>query len=195
MSAASTELPVANQEFLCARCAWHTKTCCQNSDIYTTPKDVERIADFTGQRDFTEYRTPVHPVYLDHDDDPAWRDNVFREDHTRRVLKQQPNGDCTFLGEHGCVMPLEVRPLICRLYPFDYTEQGILEEFARGCPLELLTPGKGLLEELDLHIDDARHWHAQLYAEIRLEPHAKSMQMSDAGQAAVVELTASYCNS
>ena len=53
------------------------------------------------------------------------------------MLKRQPDGDCTFLGEQGCVLPLETRPLICRLYPYDYSEQGIRDELAAGCPLEL----------------------------------------------------------
>jgi Fe-S-cluster containining protein len=157
------------EEFLCMRCSRHMKTCCQTCEIYTTPRDVERIADFTGREDFYEYRAPTNPVYLDNDDDPAWRDNVFRADGTRRVLKRRAEGDCTFLGPHGCTLPMHVRPLVCRIYPYDYDEHGIKPDLAQGCPLELLRPQQGLIEALDMNLQDAQRWRTQLYEEIRLE--------------------------
>lgn len=147
------------------------KTCCQTSEVHATKGDVQRITNFTGRDDFTEFRAPVNPDYADQDDDTAWQQHVFRQDGSRRVLKRQAGGDCTFLGPQGCVLPLETRPLICRLYPYDYIEQGIQDELAPGCPLELLRPGMSLLEELDIKLEDARRWHKQLYAEIRLENH------------------------
>jgi uncharacterized protein len=159
-----------NEEFLCVRCARHMKTCCQTCEIYTTPGDVQRISANTGRDDFTEYRVPDNPVYLDQDDDSAWRQHVFREDNSRRVLKRKSNGDCTFLGDKGCTLALEVRPLVCRLYPFEYTEAGIGDELSSGCPLELLRPEQDLIGALEMNIDDARRWHRQLYQEIRLEP-------------------------
>ncbi len=160
---------MADDEFLCVRCARHTKTCCQRCEIYTTPGDVKRIEQHTQRQDFWEYCVPHDPDYGDQDDDPAWRDHVFRADGSRRVLKRQANGDCTFLGAQGCVLPLEVRPLVCRMYPYDYTEAGIQDELSPGCPLELLAPGQGLIQALDMNVQDARRWHGQLYQEIRLE--------------------------
>ena len=131
--------------------------------------DLERIAAHTGQSDFSEFLAPADPSYADQDDDPLWRDHVFRQDGTRRVLKRQANGDCTFLGSHGCKLPIEVRPLVCRLYPYDYNEQGIQPELSPGCPLELLAPQQGLIDALDMRLDDARRWQQQLYREIILE--------------------------
>lgn len=168
----SSELPVvdsASEDFLCVRCARHMKTCCQTSEIYATPGDERRIKEFTGQAGFTEFRAPDDPVYLLQDDDPIWRDNVFRADGTRRVLKKQANDDCTFLGEHGCVLPLETRPLICRIYPYDYTADGLRVQLARGCPTELVPEGQTLLEALDIKRSDAERWHKQLYEEVLLE--------------------------
>jgi Fe-S-cluster containining protein len=161
---------MAEEEFLCVRCARHRKTCCQVSEVYATPGDVQRISEFTGRDDFTEFRAPANALYADQDDDPLWRDRVFREDHTRRVLKREPDGDCTFLTEHGCQLPYETRPLVCRLYPYEYTEDGIADDLADGCPLELLLPGQGLIEALDMNIENARRWHRMLYDEILLEP-------------------------
>jgi Fe-S-cluster containining protein len=155
-----------SEEFLCARCARHQQTCCQGTDIVVTLGDVGRIAAHIGRSDFTEYRGPANANYADQDDDPIWRDNVVRPDGTRRVVQQRPNGDCTFLGPVGCTLPLNVRPLICRLYPFDYTADGVRDELANGCPLELLKPGQQLLQVLDMHRADAERWHRQLYDEI-----------------------------
>ena len=169
-----------SEEFLCARCARHMKTCCQTPEIYVTPGDVERIASQVGRRAFWHFRVPAYPAYLEEDDDPVWQEHVFREDNSRRVIKKTPDNDCSFLGPHGCTLPLEVRPLVCRLYPYDYDERGIRDELASGCPLELLRPGQVLLEVLGMKIDDGRRWHKQLYEEIRLEKTSQQMAMDEA---------------
>ena len=169
------ELPVltATDEFLCVRCARHRKTCCQVSEIFVTLDDVRRIEQHSGRSDFHEFRRPLNPDYADQDDDSTWRDHVFRPDGTRRVLRRESNGDCTFLGQNGCRLPLEVRPLVCRLYPFDYTESGLLDELSPGCPLELLADGQDLVDALQMNAVDAEVWRSQLYAEIHRE-HAES---------------------
>ena len=159
-------------EFLCVRCSRHMKTCCQTCEIFTTPGDVQRIEQHIGRSDFYEFRQPANPLYADQDDDPIWRDNVFEADGSRRVLRKQANGDCTFLGSAGCVLPLEVRPLVCRIYPFDYTADGLVDELSEGCPLELLRPGQKLIEALDMNRVDAERWRSQLYAEIQLKKEA-----------------------
>jgi len=165
------ELPVVDQaEFLCARCARHQPTCCQNSEVYVTPGDVERIVAATGDDAFHEFRLPDDPIYAAENGDPLWIATIFRPDGTRRILRQQENGNCTFLGERGCRLELETRPLVCRLYPFDFTAEGILPELARGCPTELLPVGQSLLDALQIDRQDAECWHRQLYQEIQLEP-------------------------
>jgi Fe-S-cluster containining protein len=157
-------------QFLCARCARYMATCCQTSEIYITPGDAQRIAEHTGGGDFYEFRPPENPVYLQQDDDPIWSETVFkRPDGTRRVLRRKENGDCAFLGEAGCRLPLETRPLICRLYPYDYNEHGLYPLLAQGCPQELLRPGHSLLQELAMNEHDAQRWHHQLYQELPLE--------------------------
>ncbi|MEZ6126450.1 MAG: YkgJ family cysteine cluster protein [Planctomycetaceae bacterium] len=163
-------MSTVTEEFLCARCARHQKTCCQQTDIFVTLGDIDRIAQHTGQSasQFSEFRAADDPVYLDQDDDPTWKAHVFRSDGTRRVLRQQANRDCTFLGAEGCTLPLETRPLICRLYPFDYTDAGVKPLPAGGCPVELLRPQQQLLPTLDMKFEDAYRWHEQLYRELQL---------------------------
>jgi uncharacterized protein len=156
-------------EFICARCARQGPTCCQSCQIYVTPGDVGRIAAHTGQTDFVEFRAPDDPIYTNHADDPNWLRHVFRADGTRRILKRHADGDCTFLGPRGCTLPTEVRPLVCRLYPYDYTETGFKETLEAGCPVELVRVGLTLIDELGMNIVEAERWRQQLYAEIRAE--------------------------
>jgi Fe-S-cluster containining protein len=96
---------------------------------------------------------------------------IFRPDGSRRVLERRADGECTFLGDRGCTLPTEVRPLVCRLYPHDYTAAGLRAELAEGCPTHLLRPGETLLRALDMRREDAERWRAMLYAELDLEAH------------------------
>lgn len=159
-------------EPLCVRCARLGKTCCQRSEVYVTPGDVDRITEQIGHTDFYEYRRPDNPAYADQDGDPAWQHYVFQPDGTRRVLRRRPEGDCVMLGPAGCKLSWEVRPLVCRLYPFDYDENGIKPQLLHGCPVHLLRPGQSLIAVLDMNVEAARQWHRQLYEEIRLEKTA-----------------------
>jgi Fe-S-cluster containining protein len=134
-----------------------------------TRGDVRRIEAESGRTGFFEFRLPPDPGYADQDDDPLWRDNAFQADGTRRVLKKQENGDCTFLGPAGCTLSPQARPLVCRLYPLDYTADGFREELVPGCPLELLLPGQELLPTIGMNMSDAQVWHEQLYRELAVE--------------------------
>ncbi len=156
---------------LCALCAGRGLTCCQGADrdIFVTAGDVRRISGITGHLDFFEFRRPVNTAYCGDDADPVWSLKVFRPDGTRRVLKKNPSGDCIFLTPNGCVLPLHLRPLICRLHPVDYTAEKILPELAPGCPVDLLEPGANLLQSIGIDPQEVIGWHRALYAEITSE--------------------------
>lgn len=171
------------KEPLCVRCAQTQRTCCQICEIYITPGDRERIAAYTGESDFHEYRRPVNPEYLDQDDDPLWAACVFRPDGTRRVLRRTESEGCIFLGANGCRLPLEVRPLVCRLYPFEYTEKGLQSVSGSMCPTRLLGVGETLLQSLDMDAETAEGWRRQLYAEIRRELSAAGLPAAIADRA------------
>lgn len=160
---------MSENDFLCVRCARHQRTCCQTAEVYVSPGDQQRIEQFTGRdpAEFVEFRAPVNPVYADQDDDPVWQRHVFRADGSRRILKRLASGDCSFLGPQGCVLPLEIRPIVCRMYPYQYNADGVIDGMSTGCPTELLRPGWGLIEELGMNIDDAQRWHRQLYEELQ----------------------------
>jgi uncharacterized protein len=155
------------QPSLCARCALQGRTCCQGREIHITPGDMRRISAVTGSLDYVEWARTIDPAYLDQTDDPVWRQHVFRHDSARRILKRQPNGDCFFLGPQGCLLAMEVRPLLCRLHPFTYTADHIDNEPDAGCPRHLLLSGESLFEAVHTSRQLAWQWHHQLYEEIK----------------------------
>ena len=64
---------------LCLDCARQGLTCCQEHDIYVTAGDCQRIRRHTRSLDFFEYRGCSHAAYADQEDDPLWRQYVFRD--------------------------------------------------------------------------------------------------------------------
>lgn len=174
-------------DFLCVRCSRMQATCCQTAQVYITPADMRRVAVHTGRDDFYEYALPDDPVYLQQDDDPTWPRYVFQPDGTRRVLKRLEQGagkgDCIFLGQAGCSLPGDVRPLICRMYPFDFNDQGITDKLGDHCPRELLPAGQDLLTALGMDREAAETTRQQIYQEIREEVqfHADRAHLRPAG--------------
>ena len=153
-------------ENYCGKCAATGKTCCQQTEIYVTFNDVKRIAAFTSRIDFFEFRGPADPAYLASEDDPPWQQYVFRRDGTRRVLKRQLSDDCIFLGSAGCCLTLDVRPLVCRLYPLTYTIKGIGDGLDARCPLQQFNHGKSVPETFGVSMHKFFSWHADLYTEM-----------------------------
>ncbi len=155
----------------CARCALLQRTCCQRAEVVITAGDAARIARHTGRSDFWEYRLPESPDYVFADpDDPNWVPWTVRPDGTRRVLRRRPAGDCTFLGQAGCTLPGDVRPLICRLYPYKYTEAGVGEVDDHYCPTaQVVPPGMDMARMLGMTVEHAESERRQLYRELREE--------------------------
>jgi len=152
---------------LCTLCAQQGKTCCVGTDIFITTGDVRRIAAFTSNHDFYEFRTCSIPTYRDQSDDPVWDIFVFRPDGTRRVIKRSSSGACLFLDPQGCRLPLSVRPLVCRLHPHIYNAQGLYPELAPDCPIHLLPNGNALETAIaGFRNEEAMNWHHLLYQEI-----------------------------
>lgn len=164
----------------CARCAAVQRTCCQRAEILVTSGDEARIAAFVasggalaragefGGGEFVERRAPADPEYVRPDpDDPNWIRYTVAADGTRRMLRRAANGDCTFLGPTGCVLPETVRPLVCRLYPYSYSERGLDGVDSEYCPTALLAPdGRSMAAVLDIPAAQAEAWRSQLYEEL-----------------------------
>ena len=154
----------------CARCAQLQRTCCQRAEIVLTEGDVVRIQAHGASSAFVEFRAPSDPAYTELDPaDPDWVRLTVRPDGTRRMLTR-PDDACTFLGPQGCVLPTDVRPLVCRIYPFTYTERGLAGESPDYCPTAVLAPrGEPMAQVLDMTAAEAEQWRCQLYAELRAD--------------------------
>lgn len=163
----SQQLSVTGElKCLCARCSEMQGSCCRKKEILLTRGDRARISAYVGNDDFHELRVPVDPAYLEQDDDPNWNAWTLNERGERRQLKVREDRSCLFLAETGCALPYEIRPIVCRLFPFTYNEGGILD-VERECPTELLAPGETLMECLGMDQEKARRWHELLYSELR----------------------------
>lgn len=150
---------------LCERCARTQQTCCEKASVRLTSGDVERIGRFTGLQDFYEAAdTSKWEVDLA---DPLFSSVLVRD--ACRMLKRTERG-CSFLSKCGCALPLEVRPLICRLYPMDYRESGLagfVEAAHTYCPVPA---NAALLAELEMADEpQLRSWHRLLYQELRAD--------------------------
>ena len=91
-----------------------------------------------------------------------------------------------FLSPTGCVLPMETRPLVCRLHPCQYNEQGIQSGLSPGCPWALLPAGHSPHDAVSMTIADAERWHRQLYDELRLEPTWETAASESTGAPALV---------
>jgi Fe-S-cluster containining protein len=153
---------------LCVVCAGQGRSCCVNRDIVISPGDVDRITSYTGTGDFHELRPAGNPEYLEQDDDPLWQLCTVQLCGRRKVLRHASPGLCWFLGEHGCRLPGEVRPLVCRLHPVQFNAER-LTGLSSECPREHLPPGENVLTNLAMDLGLAEQWRQQLYAELRRE--------------------------
>lgn len=158
------------EEHLCARCAKAGKTCCQKTEIFLTIGDVNRIRSSGVSDQFWEYAAPTdEDSQPDFSYDPVWS-RIFGEGGKRRILRHREGGtDCRFLTAGGCELPLAVRPLVCRLYPFDYTATTIKGVDGHFCPSPEKDYAPLLLASLEMNHDDAEACRKQIYAEIEDE--------------------------
>jgi Fe-S-cluster containining protein len=158
---------------VCVECAGAGTSCCVDRQIFVTAGDVRRISRATGESGFA-VREAVSSAYAEHDDDPAWSLYVLACGE-RPVLVRRADGSCHFLGDGGCVLDLHTRPLLCRLYPFEFAEAGI-REVDGECPASRCGDPEGAMRTMGMAPDEVADWHRQLYLEIRTAPDAGTAQ-------------------
>lgn len=122
-----------NAPGVCAACHQRGTGCCFLADQDTenmfglTKGEIELIQKASGlapqdfvvedlaSARFMAQALAIHPVF-----------GQTMPGGRRLRLRVLDTGHCCFLGEQGCVLPLEARPLYCRLYPFWFTSDGRL---------------------------------------------------------------------
>ncbi|OHD12762.1 MAG: hypothetical protein A2086_07230 [Spirochaetes bacterium GWD1_27_9] len=156
---------------LCDKCSKIDKTCCQlgSGVVLLTDGDIKRIINFVGQNDFWLMEEPKE--YLKNrilsSFDPNMRLYALSKDNKVQTLKHQANGDCTFLTEKGCILPMEDRPLYCRIHPYDFVEEVVTGITFVDCPVQYLDKKGDLPDILNVKYDDAVRWVKQLYNELK----------------------------
>ncbi|NCA99756.1 MAG: hypothetical protein EOM70_10310 [Clostridia bacterium] len=138
-----------------------------------TEGDISRIRRFCRTDDFyhrlrvpeelvATYENPEH-----HDAAVAvYVAGLFDEQGRRPILRKQDNGFCLFVADTGCVLPREVRPLVCRLYPYDWNDQHKLWIQAPYCPRELYADETDLVLQIGDSQEVALKLVEQLYEEL-----------------------------
>lgn len=125
MSPASPEGPV------CARCPRLLgASCCEVKEgerlATLTRSDVERIAEHTrlGRPRFVDEEVLTHEEAVDYEQRRPLYRGYFHRSPVRLTLRTRA-GACVFHAPGtGCVLPSEVRPVACRLYPFERWPDG-----------------------------------------------------------------------
>jgi Uncharacterised protein family (UPF0153). len=158
-----------NNPGVCAECAKSGPSCCQLSRIFLTEGDKCRILEWSGDDEFYEREAAgTRPVPPDMSIDPLWY-KTFTHPRGRLVLRQIANGDCCFLRPDGCALPLEVRPLVCRLYPFEYNQDTIKGIHAHRCPRDVSDNAPLLLALLGMNRERGEEWRRLFYRELEEE--------------------------
>ena len=159
----------------CAECAKIQKTCCEEEITFVglTCGDIERISEFTGQEDFYELQAvdeELKDIYVNplnySENDRIYVTYFFDSEGRRNVLKKNKNGECCFITDNGCLLPSNIRPLICRIYPYEWNDQHEIWVEAGYCPKELFKDNEDLIRKVGLSAEEAKRLVSQFYAEI-----------------------------
>lgn len=101
---------------VCLECSKKQDTCCQKYFIYLTHGDRERIIHHTRSTDFLS----EIPCTLNIEEHLT----TGKSKVTCSLIKMEDHG-CFFLSANGCSLPLDVRPLCCRIYPYTWDRSSI----------------------------------------------------------------------
>jgi Fe-S-cluster containining protein len=137
----STTLSASPQAHVCARCHLAGGGCCRTGAegveymFGLTRGEIKVMSRASGldspQFVVADQASPRFQEFLD-SLNPLFRQTMPRGRRLR--LRLGAGGDCCFLGDQGCRLPSEARPLYCRLYPIFVNPYGRLMVLAsRDC--------------------------------------------------------------
>lgn len=164
-------------QYGCAVCARSQRTCCQSSEPFASIGDISRInlymhRNMKGSRVapwwWWGWREPSQEYIEGMRADPQWATLLPMKSGLRRVVLSSDNGNCVFLKSTGCVLPMEVKPLVCRIYPWDFVAFKVtgLSDF---CAIEAKGNHRDMGEALGLTKEMAQEWVEQLRSEMERE--------------------------
>lgn len=159
----------------CAQCAKIQKTCCQEDVTFValTGGDIERISTYTGREDFYELQAVAEElidIYANparfSEDDRIYVTCLFDSKGRRNILKKNKNNECCFITDTGCLLPHDIRPLICRIYPYEWNDRREVWIEAGYCPKELFKDNEDLIRKVGLSEEEVKRLVNQFYDEI-----------------------------
>lgn len=122
---------------ICKKCFLNNTSCCTlksgNGEKMMIPPvsnpEIERIIDFLGVKDketiFNAKPNSTFYVRQMLNLFPGMEDAVYKKfpEHERHFELKTKHTSCILLGPDGCVLPKEIRPHFCRIYPFWFFDQ------------------------------------------------------------------------
>ena len=135
----SRKMPPIPEPGICALCHGQGLGCCVLEGASTekvvgmTRGEARRIATACGR--------PMEEFCLEDEISPQFEAHInlmhpvlnrIMPGRRRLRLKVDENGACVFLGQDGCTLPREDRPLFCRLFPFWFTPDARLALLETG---------------------------------------------------------------
>ncbi len=158
---------------ICARCATIGTTCCQLSPgeeeacFPISTLERNRIIDVVSLRGgFTRERNSIAFINNMARLFPGERKvitTLFPADQFHFRLSTHANGKCTFLETGGCILPAEVRPYYCRVFPLWVVRDMLTVFGATQCLVH--KEGKtvrGVLESIGMTEQTVRKLHGKL---------------------------------
>ncbi|MBN2158566.1 MAG: YkgJ family cysteine cluster protein [Spirochaetes bacterium] len=135
----------------CIECAKKGDDCCRSDfSKFLTLKDAERIAEFLGEdmgsfAVYRDVRDKDKELEAYQTMDPGYYYSLMRADGRLLQIKNKSNGACLFHDECGWCRIYPARPLICRTYPFWYTQAGdvMFDGSSKDCQIVKALAGSG----------------------------------------------------
>jgi uncharacterized protein len=157
----------------CNECSKLQLTCCESTDIYVTNGDIKRISDYFGKNDFY-HLSPVSEEMKHYYGDPCnveegleiYYKYLFDEEGRRNILKRTEDNKCCFLTPNGCSLLPNAKPIVCRLYPYDWNDRKEIWIDAHYCPKSLFKDEQEIKEYVCLPEEEARRLVDLLYDEL-----------------------------
>ncbi|MGC1377815.1 MAG: hypothetical protein WA821_16400 [Anaerolineales bacterium] len=155
----------------CSECSKLQPTCCENTEICVTNGDIKRIAVYIGRNDFYHLMPVAEEMKYFYENpfnitkgSEIYIKCLFDEDGRRNILKKNGNR-CGFLTPVGCELPLNVRPIICRLHPYNWNDNKDIW-LEPHCPESLFKDEQEIKEQVCLPEEEVTRLVDLFYDEI-----------------------------
>ncbi len=168
-------------EELCRECARLGPTCCKSDSSQrhlSFPLSEEEWKRMLPYAHVAEEKFGTPEIRIEEPNSPEFTqvvscifpgegkalESLFPEEGRHWRLKTGPDGACVFLGEAGCMLPRDVRPWYCRLFPAWMNRGAATILLADECLIarKAKTPASGLFL-LKMSVNEV----ARLYARLR----------------------------